>query len=786
MNISVSQRPEIAYTPMSLTVDGTPWFPLMGEMHYSRMARSRWESELLKMKAGGIDIVSSYCIWIHHEEVRGSYDFSGNRDLRAFLSAVKRCGLLCFLRIGPWAHGEVRNGGFPDWLVELGKSGAMSLRADDPAYLGEVRRFYRRLFREARGFFLKDGGPVIGIQIENEYGHCGGLTGPGGEEHMRTLTAIAKEEGFDAPLWTATGWGGAVTGGLIPVMGGYCEAPWDQRITEIEPSGNYIFTAERNDHAIGSDYGETRSVTFDEARFPYLTAELGGGLQVTKHRRPVVSGRDIEAMSLVKLGSGCSLLGYYMYHGGTNPEGRLSTLQESRETGYPNDLPVLSYDFNAPVREYGQLTDTWRRIRRLSLFLHDFGSALCRMEYIRQPGNPSLPEDLTSLRTAVRLDRETGAGYLFVNNYQRRRRMADHASAHLAAYGPERRAAGGGPEILADFGEADIRDGDYFFFPFNMPLMSAGGAGRAAGQDETAGQKPAAVLETARAIPLCVLFSGGAAVYVFYTDSPSRDPAYRTDRPLKGTGVRLLTLSAEDALRASKVAIRGNDYLVISDYDLVPEVPAEFPEAAPARGGQASPAKDGAPGAEQAFSGWLNVRVKTSARPVMRTFPELPSCPSGFRRLCDSGDFAVYEYGEAVMNTLGAELTEGPPSGAHGADPEEYRARVRVTGVTADPGEALLLIRYEGESAELREAGDDEPLRGDRRAADNFYTGQVWEVGVDDFARDGTADFDLTIRALREDAPVFLETRPPMNKGTACRLLGLETEAVRRVKIRIG
>lgn len=65
-----------------------------------------------------------------------------------------------------------------------------------------------------------------------------------------------------------------MTGGLIPVMGGYCEAPWDQRLTEIEPSGNYIFTHERNNHNIGSDYGFGEGITFDISKFPYLTVNL--------------------------------------------------------------------------------------------------------------------------------------------------------------------------------------------------------------------------------------------------------------------------------------------------------------------------------------------------------------------------------------------------------------------------------------------------------------------------------------------------------------------------------
>ncbi len=101
----------------------------------------------------------------------------------------------------------------------------------------------------------KDGGPVIGIQIENEYGHVGGYGGETGEQHIRTLTALAKKLGFLTPYYTATGWGGAIIGDLLPVMAGYCEAPWDQRLTELEANENYVFES-----------------------YPYLTAELGGGL----------------------------------------------------------------------------------------------------------------------------------------------------------------------------------------------------------------------------------------------------------------------------------------------------------------------------------------------------------------------------------------------------------------------------------------------------------------------------------------------------------------------------
>jgi beta-galactosidase GanA len=81
------------------------------------------------MKAGGIDIVATYVFWIHHEETEGEWNWSGERDLRRFVETAKDVGLHVIVRCGPWCHGEVRNGGLPDWIVARGKA-----RTDDPAY----------------------------------------------------------------------------------------------------------------------------------------------------------------------------------------------------------------------------------------------------------------------------------------------------------------------------------------------------------------------------------------------------------------------------------------------------------------------------------------------------------------------------------------------------------------------------------------------------------------------------------------------------------------------------
>lgn len=208
------------YNKNYLIKDENPWFPVMGEIHYSRFREEFWEEALRKMKAGGITVAATYVFWIHHEEEEGAFVFEGCRDLKKFVELCRKIQMKLFLRIGPWCHGEVRNGGFPDWLLQKG----FTLRCDDERYLAYVERFWKQIYEQVRGEMYEDGGPIIGIQIENEYGHVGGFSGEAGEQHMRTLKGLAEKTGFQVPLYTATGWGGAVTGGMLPVMAGYCEA----------------------------------------------------------------------------------------------------------------------------------------------------------------------------------------------------------------------------------------------------------------------------------------------------------------------------------------------------------------------------------------------------------------------------------------------------------------------------------------------------------------------------------------------------------------------------------
>lgn len=462
----------IDVTSRYLERGGRPVLPVMGEYHFVRDRRENWYRELCKMKAGGVTIVSTYLFWIYHEEEEGVFDFSGDRDIRAFVAAARRAGLDVILRIGPWAHGECRNGGFPDWLLPK----PFALRDSNAGYMALVRRWYSRIYAEVRGLFYKDGGPIIGIQLENE------LTD--NAAHLLDLKHLAQEIGYDVPLYTVTGWNSRYgaripTEDVLPVFGAYVDAPWADTLAPLPPTPHYVFDATRNDTAIGMDQiapapDDGWLLPYD--RYPFATCELGAGLQSTHHRRVVVSPRDAYALSLVKLGSGNNLVGYYMYHGGINKIGRYSTLNESRATGYPNDCPILSYFEHTALSPYGETGDTYRLLNLLHLFVGDFGHLLAPMPYLPSARKPD-PGDTAALRYALRSDGRSG--FVFVNQYQRLRTMQTVENVELdtgAVQFPPLTVRGGVSFILPfglDLGGARLdwataqllcREGDTFFF----------------------------------------------------------------------------------------------------------------------------------------------------------------------------------------------------------------------------------------------------------------------------------------------------------------------------------
>jgi hypothetical protein len=385
--------------PGYLSRDGRPVIPVSGELHYSRVPRSDWDRRLRLMRAGGLTAVATYVIWIHHEAERGEVSFDGDLDVGAFIDTAETAGLDVVLRIGPWAHGEVRNGGLPDWVQNLD----VRHRTDDPAYLEVVAAWFTALGTHLAGR-VRPGGPVVAVQIENEL-----YDQPG---HIRTLISMARTAGIEASIWTATAWGGAeLPDDVIPVYGGYGDGfwvpsdwPWD-----FSFRAHYFFGHLWDDPGIGADQREhtVTPAAPSEHRGPAATCELGGGMAASYHRRPVLEPADIAAIANTKIGNGSVWQGYYMFAGGSNAR-RGPDLQESLATGYPNDLPVYDYDFHAPIGAAGSRSPSFDLLRDQHAFLAAFGDRVATMSASMPETRPDGLDDAGTLRWALRSDGTSG------------------------------------------------------------------------------------------------------------------------------------------------------------------------------------------------------------------------------------------------------------------------------------------------------------------------------------------------------------------------------------------
>ncbi len=408
------KQPEVTWDSQSLKFDGRRVMPVMGEIHYSRLPQDEWVSSVCKMKEGGVTVIATYVFWNHIEEKEGVFNWSGQRDLRKFIEICAEEDLPVVLRIGPFCHGEVRNGGIPDWVFAKG----VKTRTEDPQFLALVERLYRQIFTQLQGLQWKDGGPVMACQFDNEYRGHG--------SYLMSLKKMAEEIGFDLPFYTRTGWPELKSpvpyGSMLPLYGDYADGFWDRSIAPT--AGNYYkafnFKAFRSSTAIASEQIKNQQEKLNEGdeQYPYFTCELGGGMMGAYHRRPWLYPVDAYSLAVVKLGSGSNLLGYYMYHGGTNPEAYiyLNELQNSPATNY-NDMPVKNYDFQAPLGEFGQTYPHYYSLRKLHLFMQDFGETLAPME-----ASFPMPQDLVKgddkgLRQAYRTLGDSG--FVFVNNYER-------------------------------------------------------------------------------------------------------------------------------------------------------------------------------------------------------------------------------------------------------------------------------------------------------------------------------------------------------------------------------
>lgn len=316
------------YEGNQFLMDGKPYRILSGAMHYFRIVPEYWEDRLKKLKACGFNTVETYTCWNLHERKEGQFDFSGMLDIERFISLAESLDLNVIVRPGPYICSEFEFGGLPSWLL---KYSGMGLRCNDPLYLEKVKPYYRELAKRVVPHLCTNGGRVIMMQVENEYGSYGD-----DKDYLRAVEAIYKDNGIDCLLFTSDGpehW--MLSGGTLPHLLkvlNFGSAP-TQNFNKLKAFG----------HTGPLMCGEFWCGWFDHWYEDHHT------------RTP----EDVAADTRELLESGASI-NYYMLHGGTNFG---FTNGANYEAGY--EPTVTSYDYCAPISECGDLTPTYYAVKQV-------------------------------------------------------------------------------------------------------------------------------------------------------------------------------------------------------------------------------------------------------------------------------------------------------------------------------------------------------------------------------------------------------------------------------------
>lgn len=728
MSNTVDTSARVRLTNRFVELNGIPAVPVSGEIHYSRVPRSQWEERLRLMKAGGITVVATYVIWIHHEEHRGRPSFEDNLDVAAFVDLCDHVGLDVVLRIGPWCHGEVRNGGFPDWVQESGTT----LRTNDPSYLELVRTWFSHLGAQLATRCGAES-PIIGIQLENEL-----YDQP---EHIRTLKGLARSVGLTAPVWTATAWGGAQLpeGQVLPLYGGYGDGFWVDADAGWDPTfrAHYFFSSTWDDPGIGADLredaldqlgGDSGSEALIGMMFPPATCEIGGGMATTYHRRPRPSALDIAAVAHTKIGNGSAWQGFYMFAGGINPVGQHG-MQESHATGYPNDLPRFDYDFAAPLSANGQLAESFAALRSQHAFLAAFGSTLAPMPSALPDRLPTGVEDTETLRWALRSDGDSGV--VFVGWHQPHVPLPVARAVQFRVVLEDRVV-----EFPAD--PVDIPAGTLARWPVRFSLGETRVEWATASLLtllEAPSQRPTLVLQAEPGIAVDIAIAGNAVLSLTTANTSAllerRDGHWRLD--LRGEAAvpltvddgsaDILVLSPEHAKDAWVLTTaRGRELLLSDDPTWVSD------------GGLLEVRSDGTPG--------VNRYV-----PQSREFLAV-TLRSQTERLPSSTALPVTLLSQALPPPAHYGMFEGRQSAP--LEQTELGATYRLdlpdpAGRLGDSG-VLLTLDWEGDIARLSAGGTV--------ILDRFWDGSLWTIALDELALD--AELTLEIIPLSPESLIHL------------------------------
>jgi hypothetical protein len=771
MGAAVSPKQgRMEWDAMSLLKNGKPWLPVMGEIHFSRYPAAEWRDELLKMKAGGITMISTYVFWIYHEEERGKFTWDGDKDLRKFIQTCAEVGLPVIVRVGPWCHGEVRNGGFPDWVQAMAHK-----RTNDPEYLAAVKAYYMQVGQQLKGLYWKDDGPIIGIQFENEF------AGPAA--HLATLKEYGLAAGMDVPIYTRTAWDNATEypgfGQVLPLWGGYAEGFWDRTLDTMP--GNYWqvfqFAVDRAPgNAMGADPNAVAAATQrgDVLAYPYLTCELGGGMMSSYHRRINTSPMDVYTTALCKIGSGSNMPGYYMYHGGTNPDGKLSYLMESQSAPQFmwNDMPVKNYDFDAPLGACGEVRESYHLARELHMLLNDWGESIAQMPaFIAGTARNKL--DTATVRWSLRSS--GGQGLLFVNNYQR---ATDMPAKNDVKFVMTTRGRPGDsftiPGLSAERPPVTIPANSAFIWPVGLPV--GGGCRMLATAQPLCqvadGDTRYLVFAQTEGVPSDFCFSSGdiegttgrvvsESPRVWAMDvKPGKGPAITQHTP-DGKKREVLLVSSADAKTVWRGTLAGREHIFISKQNLtfdgnclsLRQMLTEQPDPA-------EPFVMAIPPLRDPISSEAPITVSTSQGLQTIAFNSLHTATT-LKASAQPTKMA----GALRTIALGSQRVAVEPGDADFDNAAAWSIHVPQTAGIAN--KALLRINYVGDVARV--------YVGDKFVLDDFYHGQpldvaLWRYSSEDLAKGLT----VKILPLQKGAPIYMAKWPTMDDNAIATIESVE------------
>lgn len=747
------QGHRIGFTDYYMTYDGRPFFGVAAEFHFSRLDSALWDRQLARLKDAGVNIVSTYVFWNHHEGRKGVWDFTGRRNLRRFVELCARHGLFVIVRMGPFDHGEARNGGIPDWVF----SQPCEARSTDPVFLGLVRDLYAHIAAQLTGLYFKDGGPVIAAQLDNEYMHSSapwefldGVTEdwvPGGHEgvaYIEALRKIAEQEGVAVPFYTNTGWGGApVPDDVLPLWGGYAYRPW----LFYAKSGEHPLTDEylyRDYHSDDVPRGEEFDPSYAPSSKPYACCEMGAGMMVSYKYRFVIPMKSVDAQAAIKLASGCNFLGYYMMQGGSNPiqgevDGAPTWMNE-------NQVSKVSYDYQAPFGEFGQVRESARRLRVLHLFASSFADRLVPLPVALPDDQKGLDQhDLASLRWSVRTDGHSG--FVFLDNFQ------DHAQMPAKKDEEIRLTLADGSVV--DFTGIGLASGENAILPFNMDLDGVGLT--------AATVQPVTVIAPEGTGERTFVFlrpEGMTHTWMRFADGTVRDIDPTAEQTLfeahqDGHGVRILVVSRAKADRMTVLGGMPGTALAFVETDA--------PEASQA----GAPTIDDDVPAVYTDRGTLTVRTDAVAARVT-TYPQgvLPRQQAAFAGAGADGDPA--RDGLTVTRL------------------HEDRWVITVPDSLFDDrdlDEVLLRLDYRGDIGWL--------FAGTRLLDDNFCNGDTWEIGLTQYRRqiqDADGRLVLVITPRKEGSTVNVESAMAARlESSTSRLAELDHAELRVLRVaRLG